>query len=101
MTPAGRAAVDALVAHGFWTEDGDSFVIVDYLEHAFPAEQIKRTRAKWSEDKARQRQHRVGDHALCKDDLGKGGVRFQLDSTKDSPGGLPRIDQTRPDQTRR
>ena len=50
-------AVAALVAHGFWLEDGDVYVIVDYLEHAFPAEQVKQTRARWSEDKARRRQH--------------------------------------------
>jgi len=44
--PADRAAdaVDALVKHGFWTDQGDAYQIDRYDEHAFPAEQIKRTR---------------------------------------------------------
>src|SRR3954465_12079676 len=39
------AAVAALVKHGFWRDTGDGYLIEKFTEHAFPAEQVKRTRA--------------------------------------------------------
>lgn len=97
------AAIAALVSQGFWVEeDGGTCLLVDYLEHAFPADQIKRTRARWKEDKDRRRQHSVGDHSLCKDPkfcpaIGKGSTSL---STVDSTGGGSHLDQTQSDQTR-
>jgi hypothetical protein len=97
------AAVQALLDQGFWvvTEDvPDELRIVSFPEHAFPAEQVKRTRARWALDKQRKRQHDLGDHALCKDPRYCPAIRE--DSRVDSTGGLhmesTRIDQTRPDQ---
>ncbi|WP_299442643.1 hypothetical protein [uncultured Phycicoccus sp.] len=99
-------AVATLTEHGFWVEDGDGYVIVDYLEHAFPANQVKRTRERWARDKARRRQHSIGDHELCVDpkfcEVRKAELTADStpDSTVESPGGGSRLDQTRPDSTR-
>lgn len=99
-------AIAVLVAHGFWVEDGDVYVIVDYLEHAFPAEQVKRTRARWKADKDRRRQHDNGDHSLCKDPRFCPVRRAELasdsthSSTVESTSGRSRLDQTRLNQTR-
>jgi hypothetical protein len=106
-TDRAAAAIDALERLGFWRADGDDYVIDRFLEHAFPAEQVKRTRERWSEDKARRRQHSLGDHALCKDPKfcpairdNDSTVESTLESEGGSTGGRSRIDQTRPDQTR-
>ncbi len=93
------AAVAALIDQRFWTrtEAGDS-QIVDFGSHAFPAEQVRRTQARWAADKRRRRQHDVGDHALCKDPKYCPAIR--ADSTVDVQVDSTRIDQTRPDQTK-
>lgn len=129
--PPDRAveAVAALVARGFWSEDGDGgYQIERYLEHALSAEMILRTRGKWKGDKLRRNQHSLGDHALCKDPQhcpaiaskhragdhelchpeycgeNAGTVESTVDSTtastSGSTGGGSRLYQTRPDQTR-
>lgn len=99
--PASRApaAVDALIEHAFWAEEDDVCVIGDYLEHAFPAEQVKRTRARWNEDKARRRQHAVGDHSLCKDPKFCKAISTPT-STVESTGGRSHLDQTQLNQTK-
>ena len=56
-----------LVERGFWTEVAGGYQIERFHEHAFPAEQVERTRARWKADKDRRRQHDNGDHSLCKD----------------------------------
>lgn len=99
------AAIAALVAEGFWTEEAGGYRLVDFLEHAFPAEQVKRTRARWSEDKARRRQHGLGDHSLCKDPKyceyrRTHPLESTATSTVEATSGRSRLDQTRPDQTR-
>jgi hypothetical protein len=66
-TDRAKAAIDALVEHGFWVQEGDAYKIVDFSSHAFPAEQIQRTRDRWANDKRRRQQHDIGDHELCKD----------------------------------
>lgn len=93
------APIEALLEAGFWTDDGDAYVLVDYLEHAFPADQVKRTRDRWNQDKARRRQHAIGDHSLCKDPKYCPAVSKDV-STVDSTGGGSHLDQTRLDQTR-
>lgn len=99
-------AIAALVAHGFWTEDGDAYRVVDYFEHAFPAEQVKRTRERWKRDKDRRRQHAAGDHELCVDPKHCDYRRAHPlpdstpSSTVESTGGGSRLDQTRHDSTR-
>lgn len=101
--PPDRAAdaVDALVAHGFWLEVATGYLIKDYEDHAFPADQIKRTRERWSQDKKRRRQHGLGDHSLCKDPKFCPAIRGDSTSgsTVDSTPGGSHPYQTRPDQT--
>jgi hypothetical protein len=99
--PPGRtdAAIDALVAAGFWREVDTGLEIVDFHTHAFPAEQVQRTRERWNTDKARRRQHAIGDHALCKDPKFCPALST-VDSTVDSQGGSRPLDKTRPDSTR-
>jgi hypothetical protein len=91
VSPArAKAAITTLVKLGFWTLDGDNYLIEDYESYAFPAEQIKRTRERWANDKRRKQQHNIGDHALCKDPKfcpairGDSTVESGLDSTTDS-----------------
>jgi hypothetical protein len=95
------AAVDALVAHGFWQEVATGYLINGYEEHAFPAEQIKRTRERWSQDKRRRQQHSIGDHSLCKDPKFCPAIRWDstVESTVESTSGGSHLYQTRPDQT--
>jgi hypothetical protein len=92
-------AIDALLAAGFWREVDTGFEIVDFHTHAFPAEQVQRTRERWNADKARRRQHSLGDHALCKDPKFCPAIST-VDSTVDSQGGSRPLDKTRPDSTR-
>src|SRR4051794_39997794 len=100
------AAVASLVEQGFWSraDDGD-LRIVPFHEHAFPAEQVKRTRARWAGDKQRKRQHDLGDHALCKDPkfcpaIREGStVESTLESGGASTGGGSHLYQTQPDPT--
>jgi hypothetical protein len=100
------AAAAVLVEHGFWSEDGDVYVIAGYYDHAFPAEQVKRTRERWSRDKSRRRQHAIGDHDLCVDpkhcDYRKAHPLPDStpSSTVESPSGGSHLDQTQPDSTR-
>ena len=100
------SAVEALLLAGFWVEEGDAFRLVDYLEHAFPAEQVQRTRARWKSDKDRRRQHDNGDHSLCKDPkyCPVRKAELEVDSTRgstvESTGGGSHLDQTQPNQTR-
>ncbi len=98
----GAAAVDALLAVGFWTEVATGYLIENYADHAFPAEQIKRTRKRWQQDKERRRQHDLGDHALCKDPKFCPAIRegSTVESTAESTGGRSHPYPTRPDQTR-
>ncbi|MGO4340692.1 hypothetical protein [Pedococcus sp. 2YAF34] len=69
VEPARAAkAIARLVELGFWSVHPEGgYQIEGYDEHAFPADQIKRTRARWAADKNRRRQHDHGDHSLCKD----------------------------------
>lgn len=92
-------AVDTLVRCGFWTEVATGYLINKYDEHAFPAEQIERTRKRWSDDKKRRRQHDVGDHSLCKDPKFCPAIRSTVESTVESTSGGSHLYQTRPDQT--
>ena len=65
---AGLSAIKVLVKRGLWTKDGRKYYrIPDYFNYGFPAEQVRRTQARWKDDKDRRRQHKVGDHSLCKD----------------------------------
>ncbi|WP_151081427.1 hypothetical protein [Nocardioides cynanchi] len=93
------AAVAALLEHGFWTEVATGYLINNYDQHAFPAEQITRTRKRWTQDKERRRQHDVGDHSLCKDPRYCAAIRSTVESTTESTGGRSRLNQTKPDQT--
>jgi hypothetical protein len=99
--PAERApaAVDSLVEHAFWTEIATGYLINGYDAHAFPAEQIQRTRDRWNEDKKRRRQHDHGDHSLCKDARYCPSIRSTVESTQDSTGSGSHLYQTQPDQT--
>lgn len=101
------AAIQALLAHGFWREEtGGELSIVDFLEHAFPAEQVRRTRQRWKDDKDRRRQHGIGDHSLCKDPkfcpaIGQSSTASStVESAHDATSGRSHLDQTRPDSTR-
>jgi hypothetical protein len=93
------AAVEALVSHGFWQEVATGYLIANYEQHAFPAEQIQRTRDRWKHDKDRRRQHDVGDHSLCKDPKFCPAVRSTMESTTDAISGGSHLNQTQPDQT--
>jgi hypothetical protein len=95
-----QAAVDALVARGFWAEVATGYLINDYDQHAFPAEQIQRTRKRWQQDKERRRQHDVGDHSLCKDPKFCPVIRSTVESTEASTGGRSHLYPTQPNQTR-
>jgi len=105
--PPDRAprAIAALVEHGFWRTTAKGYRVENFHEHAFPAEQVKRTQARWRTDKDRRRQHSLGDHSLCKDPRFCPAIRDEsstvessVDGTVDSTRSRP--DQTRPDQTR-
>lgn len=67
--PADRVApaAAALVDNGFWTEDNSDYKIVNYLEDqvGIPADEQEATRARWAEDKKRERHHGNGVHDLC------------------------------------
>lgn len=95
-------AVAALVEQGFWhATDDDGYLIERFHEHAFPAEQVKRTQARWKADKDRRRQHSLGDHSLCKDPKFCPAIRDSsstVESTVDGTVDSTRIDQTRQDQ---
>jgi hypothetical protein len=93
------APIEALLEAGFWTDDGDAYVIVNYLEHAFPADQVKRTRDRWNQDKAPRRQHVIGDYSLCRDPKYCPAASTDV-STVESTSGGSHLDQTQPDQTR-
>ena len=88
--------------NGFWTEVATGYLIEKYADHAFPAEQIKRTRERWKRDKERRRQHDVGDHALCKDPKFCPALRegSTVESTVDATSGRSHLYPTQPDQTR-
>ncbi|GAB3667115.1 hypothetical protein GCM10027596_35760 [Nocardioides korecus] len=97
-------AIRALVAGEFWTEENDGYSIAQYAEHAFPAEQVRRTRERWNQDKARKRQHNVGDHSLCKDPKFCPAIRSTVEAGVESTSSgshlyKTRLDQTRPDPT--
>ena len=96
------AAIGALVAHGFWVQTDAGYQIQNFHEHAFTADQVKRTRQRWATDKERRRQHNVGDHSLCKDPKFCAAIRVEstVESGVDSTTGGSHLDQTRPDQTR-
>ena len=102
-----RPPSPALVEQVFWVEDGDAYVIVDYLEHAFPAEQVKQTRARWSKDKgspptARDRRPLAvrGPEVLPGEKGGAGrGFHARVPRVESTSGGS-HLDQTRLDQTR-
>jgi hypothetical protein len=100
--PADRApaAVDSLVEHGFWTEVATGYLINNYDRHAFPAEQIQRTRDRWNADKQRRRQHDHGDHSLCKDPKFCPAIRSTVETAPDSTSSGSHLYQTQPDQTR-
>jgi hypothetical protein len=96
-------AITALVEHGFWRRTKAGFLIVNFHEHAFPAEQVKRTQERWKADKDRRRQHGIGDHSLCKDPKFCPAIRAEdstVDSTVAGTVESTRIDKTktRPDQ---
>lgn len=98
-----KVAVGELVAQGFWTATDNGYLIEKYEEHAFPAEQIKRTRKRWETDKRRRAQHQVGDHSLCKDPKFCPALRDDgstVESTVASTGGRSHLYKTQPNQTR-
>jgi hypothetical protein len=95
-----EAAIHELVKRGFWREVADGFEVVDFHEHAFPAEQVKRTRERWKVDKERRRQHSIGDHSLCKDPKFCPAIRSTVESSEDSTGGGSHLYKTQSDQTR-
>ena len=99
--PAERVgpAIAALLEYGFWRADEGDFVIENFHEHAFPADQVKNTRARWKRDKDRRRQHGIGDHSLCQDPKFCPAIST-MDSTVDSTTGGSHLDQTQSDQTR-
>jgi hypothetical protein len=108
------AAIAQLVELGFWESEGNGYRIVGFEEHAFPAEQVRRTRKRWETDKRRRQQHAVGDHSLCKDPKFCPAVAAQLhvtstvessvastvESAVASTSGRSHIYQTQLDQTR-
>lgn len=109
--PPDRApqAIAALVEHGFWRATAKGYRIERFHEHAFPADQVRRTRARWRADKDRRRQHNLGDHSLCKDPKfcpairdGASTVESTADGTTDGTVDSTRIDKdqtkTRPDR---
>jgi hypothetical protein len=101
-TQRAEAAVATLVEKGFWRATDAGYVIEKFHEHAFPAEQVKRTQERWKADKARRRQHSLGEHSLCKDPKFCPAIRegaSTVESTEDGTVESTRIDQTRPDQT--
>lgn len=94
-------AIEALVDTGFWELDDKGYRIVQFHEHALPADQVARTRERWRIDKERRRQHLVGDHALCKDPKFCPAIRSDSTpgSTVDSTGGGSHLYPTQPNQT--
>jgi hypothetical protein len=95
------AAIEALLVHGFWQEVATGYLIGDYDKHAFPADQIRRTRKRWQQDKERRRQHDNGDHALCKDPKFCPAIRpdSTVESGTASTGGRSHLYQTQPNPT--
>lgn len=99
------AAIAALVEHGFWRTTTKGYRIEKFHEHAFPAEQVQRTRDRWQADKNRRRQHKLGDHSLCKDPTFCPAIREEsstVESSVDDTVESTRIDKdqtkTRPDR---
>lgn len=101
------AAFDVLVESGAWVRVAGGYQCPDFLAHGLAAEEQDRTRAKWAEDKRRQRLCRIGNHELCTarskcPAVGKAGVST-AGQVEASPPLHPRkggrLDQTRPDQT--
>ncbi len=94
-------AVKALLNTGLWADhDEGGYFIPQYLEHAWSAEQIKRTRGKWSNDKARKRQHAVGDHSLCTNPKVCPHARSTVDTAVESRGGVSELNPTPQHPTR-
>lgn len=95
-------AIKQLVVAGFWEEGDDGYLINRYDEHAFPADQIQRTRDRWKADKDRRRQHNVGDHSLCKDPkfCPALAAASTVESGVEARGGGSHLNPTQPNQTR-
>lgn len=112
VAPASLPGVWAeLVAAGIWEDTGDAYHCPTFLAHGLAAAEQHSTRAKWAEDKRRQRLHSNGNHTLCtprscrgraaelstESGLSTGGQGGQ--SPPFPPRTSGRLDQTRPDQT--
>ncbi|MBM0125609.1 hypothetical protein [Pimelobacter simplex] len=96
------AAFKDLVASGLWENTQDGYSCAEFLAYGLEADEQHATRAKWSEDKRRQRLHKVGNHALCSKERCPAKAAQGTGSTSDVDsvpliGG--RSDQTRPDPT--
>lgn len=99
------AAFDVLVESGVWVRVEGGYQCPDFLAHGLAAEEQDRTRAKWAEDKRRQRLCRIGNHELCTARSkchagGRTSTNGQVETRprvhRQTSGGL---DPTRPDQT--
>jgi hypothetical protein len=92
-----------LVAAGIWVSTDDGYVCHEFLSYGLEGNEQHQTRAKWAEDKRRQRLHRVGNHDLCT--MKSCPAKRAASGTESTPqveqdpliSGRP--DQTRPDQT--
>ena len=96
------AAVEALVLHDFWSVTEGGYQINQFHEHAFPAEQVKRTRDRWRRRQGAPptAQHRRPLAVQRPEVLSSGGfhrgIRQGLHGWRLTPIPNP----TRPDQTR-
>lgn len=96
------AAFSELVECGLWAKADDGYICPEFLAYGLESDEQHTTRAKWAEDKRRQRLHGIGNHALCSPSRCPAKAAQGTGSTSDvesTPPRSGRSDQTRPDPT--
>ncbi|WP_017936060.1 hypothetical protein [Nocardioides sp. Iso805N] len=92
------AAWDELVQIDVWEATESGYYCLEFTAHGIAASEQASTRAKWAEDKRRQRLHRIGNHQLCSSEKCK--AQTSTSGTVDVSTGGQVDDPTRPDSTR-
>ena len=90
-----------LVAAGLWEDTAAGYRCDTFTAHGIPAEEQNKTRAKWSEDKRRQRMHNNGNHSICSPRIctaARMSTSGPVDRSTEEKW-TTRPDPTRPDQT--
>lgn len=101
-------AFKELVDSGLWEATDEGYVCPEFLAYGLDGDEQRAVKAKWAQDKRRQRLHRNGNHALC---LPNHCAAKKADSTSavdsgppHSTAGVDSVPQqgwtTRPDPTR-